>query len=52
MVPRLLAASCVALALMCLALAMLHERARAEADCWRAIVIEGEWPPEGDCRPA
>jgi len=51
-IPRILTHCCVALAAMCVALALRHAKARAEADCWRAIVIEGEWPPEGDCRPA
>ncbi|WP_332774051.1 hypothetical protein [Phenylobacterium sp.] len=52
MIAPILTLCCVALAAMCVALAVLHARAQAEAACWRAIVIDGEWPPEGDCRPA
>lgn len=46
---RILALVCVALALMCAALAWAWNDQREEAACWRAAA-EFQLQPEGDCR--
>jgi hypothetical protein len=47
---RILAIISVALALMCVAIAMAFHRAHQENLCWRAVVEDGDWPAAGDCR--
>ena len=47
---RLLTALTVALALMCLWMAVMWKRAQDEVRCWRDFVAHDERPPEGDCR--
>lgn len=46
---RLMALTCVALALMCVGLAWAWNQQREETACWRAAA-EFQLQPEGDCR--
>jgi hypothetical protein len=48
---RIMAAACVALALMCVGLAVAWNQQREEAACWR-IAAEFQRVPESDCRNA
>jgi hypothetical protein len=45
---RIMAAVCVALALMCAGLALAWKSERDEAACWRAAA-EFQLQPQGDC---
>ena len=46
---RLMALVCVAMAVMCVALAWAWTQQREETACWRAAA-EFQLQPEGDCR--
>ncbi len=46
---RIMAAACVALALMCVGLAVAWNQQREEAACWR-LAAEFQLEPEGACR--
>lgn len=46
---RIMAAACVALALMCLGLAVAWTQQREEAACWR-LAAEFQLDPDGACR--
>jgi hypothetical protein len=46
---RFMALACVALALMCAALAVAWQRERESAACWRAAA-QFQLQPEGECK--
>lgn len=47
---RVLAVLAVLLALGAVAEAWFWKKAHDEAACWRRLIEDGDWPPEGDCR--